>query len=145
MSGVVSALSSVWFVLRHYIWECECSKLGAFTFLNCWSTDLYTNVVHLQVWVISQGQYLAWEHPAFKGWKRVSLGRTRRVCCPVTETSNRSYCEHHIISPLVLYGFETWSLTCREEHGLRVFENRLLKKVFGRKRDEVTRKWRRLL
>jgi len=51
----------------------------------------------------------------------------------------------NIILRLVLYGFETWSLTCREEHGLRVFENRLLKKVFGRKRDEVTRKWRRLL
>jgi hypothetical protein len=43
-----------------------------------------------------------------------------------------------------LYGFETWSLTFREEHRLRVFENRLLRKVFGRKRDEVTGEWRRL-
>jgi hypothetical protein len=38
----------------------------------------------------------------------------------------------------VLYGYETWSLTLREEHGLRVFENRVLKRIFGPKRDEVT-------
>jgi len=39
---------------------------------------------------------------------------------------------------LVLYGCETWSLTLREEHRLRVFENRVLKSIFGAKRDEVT-------
>jgi hypothetical protein len=39
-----------------------------------------------------------------------------------------------IISPVVLYGFETLSLTLREEHGLRVFENRLLRRIFGPKR-----------
>jgi hypothetical protein len=49
-----------------------------------------------------------------------------------------------IILPLVLYGFETWSLTLREEQRLRVFENRVLRRVFGPKRDEVTGKWRRL-
>jgi hypothetical protein len=43
-----------------------------------------------------------------------------------------------------LYGCETWSLTLREEHGLRVFENRVLRKIFGVKRDEVTGEWRRL-
>jgi hypothetical protein len=42
-----------------------------------------------------------------------------------------------------LDGFETWSLTFREEHRLRIFENRLLRKVFGRKRDVVTGEWRR--
>jgi hypothetical protein len=42
--------------------------------------------------------------------------------------------------PVVLYGCETWSLTLREEHRLRVFENRVLKKIFGPKGDKVTRK-----
>jgi hypothetical protein len=49
-----------------------------------------------------------------------------------------------IILPVVLYGCETWSLTLREKHRLRVFENRVLRRVFGLKRDEVTGEWRRL-
>jgi hypothetical protein len=49
-----------------------------------------------------------------------------------------------IILPVVLYGCETWSLTLREERRLRVFENRLLRRVFGPKRDEVTWEWRKL-
>jgi hypothetical protein len=49
-----------------------------------------------------------------------------------------------IILPVVLYGCETWSLTLREEHRLRVFENRVLGRKFGPKRDEVTREWRDL-
>ena len=44
----------------------------------------------------------------------------------------------------VLYAYETWSLTLREERRLRVFENRVLKKIFGPKRDEVTGEWRKL-
>jgi hypothetical protein len=43
-----------------------------------------------------------------------------------------------IILPFVLYGCETWLLTLREERRLRVFENRVLRRVFGPKRDEVT-------
>ena len=43
-----------------------------------------------------------------------------------------------------MYGCETWSLTLREEHRLRVFENRVLRSVFGPKRDEVTGEWRKL-
>jgi hypothetical protein len=43
-----------------------------------------------------------------------------------------------IILPVVLYGCETWSLTLREEHRLRVFENRVLRRIFGPKRYEVT-------
>jgi hypothetical protein len=46
--------------------------------------------------------------------------------------------------PVVLYGCETWSLTLRKEHRLRVFENRVLRRIFGPKRDEVTEEWRRL-
>jgi hypothetical protein len=49
-----------------------------------------------------------------------------------------------IILPVVLYGCETWSLTLREEHRLGVFENRLLRRIFGSKRDEVTGEWRKL-
>jgi len=49
-----------------------------------------------------------------------------------------------IISPLVLYGCETRSLTLREECRLRVFENRVLRIIFGPKRDEVTGEWRKL-
>ena len=47
-----------------------------------------------------------------------------------------------IIRPVVLYECETWSLTFREERRLRIFENRVLKRVFGSKRDEVTWEWR---
>ena len=49
-----------------------------------------------------------------------------------------------IILPVVLYGCETWSLTLREERRLRVFENRVLRRVFGPKRDDVTGEWRKL-
>jgi hypothetical protein len=43
-----------------------------------------------------------------------------------------------IILPVLLYGCETWSLTLREGHRLRVFENRMLRRIFGPKTDEVT-------
>jgi len=43
-----------------------------------------------------------------------------------------------------LYGYETWSLTFREECTLRVFENKLLRKIFGSKRDEEIGEWRKL-
>jgi hypothetical protein len=50
----------------------------------------------------------------------------------------------HIALPVLLYGSETWPLTLREEHRLRVFKSRVLRGIFGPKRDEVTRQWRRL-
>jgi hypothetical protein len=49
-----------------------------------------------------------------------------------------------IILPVVLYGCETWSVTLRVEHRLRVFENTVLRRIFGPKRDEVTEEWRKL-
>jgi hypothetical protein len=49
-----------------------------------------------------------------------------------------------IIFPVVLYGCETWSLTLEEERRLRVFENRVLRRIFEPKRDEVTGEWRKL-
>jgi hypothetical protein len=49
-----------------------------------------------------------------------------------------------IILPVALYGCETWSLTLGEEHRLKVFENRVLRRIVGPKRDEVTGEWRKL-
>ena len=50
----------------------------------------------------------------------------------------------NIILPVVLYGCETWSLTLWEERKLRVFENRVLRRIFGPRRDEAAEDWRRL-
>ena len=64
------------------------------------------------------------------------------------EELNDLYCSpnivRRIILPVVLYGCETWLLTLRKERRLRVFENRVLRRIFGPKRDEVTGKWRKL-
>jgi hypothetical protein len=63
---------------------------------------------------------------------RFVLGRGQRllISCPCILQVN--------ILPVVLYGCETWSVTFREEHRLRTFENRALRRIFGSKRDEVT-------
>ena len=50
----------------------------------------------------------------------------------------------NLIFPVVLYGYENWSLTLREESRLKVFENRVLSRIFGAKSDEVTRVFRKL-
>ena len=50
----------------------------------------------------------------------------------------------NITLSVVLHGCETWSLTLREERRLRVFENRVLRRVFGPRRDDVTGEWRKL-
>ena len=57
--------------------------------------------------------------------------------------STKAKIHRNVILPVV-YGCETWSVTLREEHRLRVFENRVLRKIFGPKREEVTGKCRRL-
>jgi hypothetical protein len=54
------------------------------------------------------------------------------------------YLPNAVILPVVLYGCETWSLTLREQSRLRVFENRVLRRIFGPKRGEVTGEWRKL-
>jgi hypothetical protein len=48
------------------------------------------------------------------------------------------------VSHVVLYGCKTWSLTLREEHRLRGFENEVVRRIFGPKRDEVIEDWRKL-
>ncbi|KAJ4447398.1 hypothetical protein ANN_09404 [Periplaneta americana] len=49
-----------------------------------------------------------------------------------------------VILPVVLYGCKTWTLTLRKEQRLRMFDNKVLRKIFGAKRDEVTGEWRKL-
>jgi len=56
----------------------------------------------------------------------------------------RKYPWYLFLLPVVLYGCESWSLTLREELGLRVFENRVLRRIFGPKRDVVTGGCRKL-
>ena len=53
-------------------------------------------------------------------------------------------CECFLIFPVVLNGCETWSLTLREERKLTVFENMVLRRIFGPRRDEVMGEWRRV-
>jgi hypothetical protein len=57
---------------------------------------------------------------------------------------NKIWIYKTVILLVVLYGFETWSLALREEHRLRVFENRVLRRIFGLKRDKVVGGWRKL-
>jgi len=57
---------------------------------------------------------------------------------------NTNWIYRIIILPVVLYWCETWSLTLTEEHRLRVFENSVLRRIFGRKRDEVTGEWKKV-
>ena len=62
----------------------------------------------------------------------------------LSKTLKIKICSRTIILPVVLYGCETWALTLRKLRKLRVFENRVLRRVFGPKRDEVTGEWRKL-
>jgi hypothetical protein len=62
-------------------------------------------------------------------------------CCPFHLSNIATFERTYYLS---LYGCETWSLTLREEHRLRVFENRVLRRIFGPKRGEVTGEWRKL-
>jgi hypothetical protein len=64
------------------------------------------------------------------------------TCVPLHLVLKCSYC--YIILSVVLYGCETWSFTSKEEHRLWVFENRVLRGMFGPKGDEVTGEWRKL-
>ena len=71
--------------------------------------------------------------------------RSVNVCCHSVLSKNLKIKIYRtIILPVVLYGCETWSLILREEKKLRVFENMVLRRIFGSRRDEVTREWRRL-
>jgi hypothetical protein len=68
--------------------------------------------------------------------------RTFIFSSAVTNTKLRIY--KTMMLPLILYGCETWSQSLRGKHRLGVFENRVLKKIFGLKSDEVTGVWRKV-
>ncbi|KAJ4430110.1 hypothetical protein ANN_22320 [Periplaneta americana] len=78
----------------------------------------------------------------FGTWNVTSLYRTGGVTLVAKELKVRTY--KTIILLVILYGCETWTLTLREEQRLRVFENKVLRKIFGAKRDEVIGEWRKL-
>jgi len=66
-------------------------------------------------------------------------------CLPVCFPENKNIKMYRTINlPVVLCGCETWSLTLRKEHRLRVLKSRVLRKIFGPKRDEITGEWRKL-
>jgi hypothetical protein len=68
----------------------------------------------------------------------------RNICITFFSPNFRIKIYRNIILPVVLYGFETWLFTLREERRQSVFENRALSRIFGSKRDEVTGEWRKL-
>ncbi|KAJ4427641.1 hypothetical protein ANN_25289 [Periplaneta americana] len=79
------------------------------------------------------------------------MRKTERQCLREDETDFYSKgifklteLRQKFILPVLLYGCETWTLTLREEHRFRVFENKVLRKIFGAKWDEVTGEWRKL-
>ncbi|KAJ4436977.1 hypothetical protein ANN_17109 [Periplaneta americana] len=74
----------------------------------------------------------------------LSIQLARLYSCDRVQLQCLLHPESVQILPVVLYGCETWTLTLREEHRLRVFENKVLRKIFGAKRDEVTGEWRKL-
>ena len=69
--------------------------------------------------------------------------RCRIFCLPVCLSKNiRIQIYVTVIFPVVLYGWDIWPLILRKERRLTVFENRVLRRIFGRKRDEVTGEWK---
>ncbi|KAJ4445002.1 hypothetical protein ANN_06801 [Periplaneta americana] len=72
------------------------------------------------------------------------LGATKLLSSSLLSKNLKVRIYKTVILPVLLYGCETWILTLREEHRLRVFENKVLRKIFGAKRDEVTGEWRKL-
>jgi hypothetical protein len=79
----------------------------------------------------------------FQG-RMLAIKQPKIFCLPVSYRKNLKIKIYKtVILSVVLYGYETWSLSLREEHRLRVFENRVLRRIFGPKRKE-DRSWRKL-
>jgi hypothetical protein len=74
----------------------------------------------------------------------LAIIRCRISSLPVYSNNIKIKIYRTAILTVVLYGCESWSLTLREEHTLRVSEDRVLRRIFGPKRDEVTEEWIRL-
>ena len=72
---------------------------------------------------------------------KLAQGLNTTTTTTTTTTNNNNLLDNTIILPVVLYGCETWSLTLREKRSLRVFENMMMRRIFGPKRDEVVGEW----
>jgi len=103
---------------------------------NIWysSAENYENILVLHVLV----------HQHFIHFGPCQHGKSEIRLLLVLLTLSFHLLSKNVILPVVLYGCETWSITLREEHRLRVFENRLLKRNFWSKRKQVTGGWKRL-
>ena len=66
------------------------------------------------------------------------------VCSSLLSKNINMKIHRTIILPVVLYGCETWSITLTEERRLRVFEDRVMSRIFGPRREEVIGEWRKL-
>jgi hypothetical protein len=73
----------------------------------------------------------------------LAIIQSKIFCLPVSYKKLKIKIYKTVILPFVLYGCETWSHTLREEHRLRVFENRVMRSIFGTKREEDG-SWRKL-
>jgi hypothetical protein len=73
----------------------------------------------------------------------LAIIQSKIFCLPISYKNLKIKIYKTVILPVVLYGCETWSLTLRKEHRLRVFENRVLRRIFGPKREEDG-SWRKL-
>jgi hypothetical protein len=97
-------------------------KKNKYVFTSCFRTHYNLCIICMNNCIISHNAYPLHHHHLFKN---INI-------------------KTDIILPLILYGCETWSLTLKAEHGLRVFEKWVSRRLFGPRRQEVTRGWRKL-
>ena len=107
----------------------------------------FTSLLYTSSWRIYGKQLYLWQtvdsintsgHSTDPGFQNISIKLKSYFTTPWRYTGGVE------VQPIVLYGCETWSLTLREERKLRVFENMVLRRIFGPRRVEVTGEWRRL-
>jgi len=95
--------------------------------------------------ILTDGNYIQEENKSrLKPGNASSHSMRNLLSCSLLSKNLKIKIYRTIILPFVLYVCETWSLTLGEERRLRVFENRVLRRMFGSKRDEVTEEWRKL-
>ena len=88
----------------------------------------------------------ALEAGGYSSYRRLGgLSSPQRIAIPTTLFERRVKKHRALVLSIVSCGYETLSLTLRDEHRLLVFENRVLRKVFGPKREQVTGDWTKLL